>query len=330
MDVLILGGTRFLGSHVTDALLQRGHAVTQFNRGVTQAAVRDVVVVVHGDRATDLERLPSKNWDAVIDTCGYTPSIVATSARALHRAHRYVFISSVSVYDTSLQTPEDEELPLAVLPEASDTTTVTPETYGALKALCEREVQAVFGDRTSIVRPGLIAGSLDPTDRFTYWPVRVEAGGEFVAPEDASVPLQYVDVRDVADFVITLIERGTGGTFNAVTSPESRTFGALIDACRAATKIAAEPVWTSANVLEQHDVAPWSDLPLWIPRSDPSARLLSTSNESAIRAGLAIRPIAETVRDTLAWARSTGKRFGNLATGLTPEREAKLLASLAR
>src|SRR5579884_357067 len=161
MDVLILGGTRFLGPHVTDALLRRGHAVTHFNRGVFQASARDGVKVVHGDRAANLDRLPGTKWDAVVDTCGYTPSTVATSVRLLHHARRYIFVSSVSVYDTSSEVKQNGHLPVAVLPAEADVTTVTPETYGPLKALCEQEVRAVFEDRASIVRPGLIAGPLD-------------------------------------------------------------------------------------------------------------------------------------------------------------------------
>lgn len=308
-------------------LVQRGHTVTLFNRGVTETANRSDVEIIHGDRAHDLNRLPSRAWDGVIDTCGYTPKSVASSAQHLHDAGRYLFISSISVYDA--EAAANGELPLATLPADANPEQVTPETYGALKALCEDRVRQIFAERTTVVRPGLIAGPYDPTDRFTYWPVRVGSGGRFLAPESPEHGLQYIDVRDAAEFAVTLLENDRGGIYDAVTAPASRTFGALIGACIDASNANAQPAWASAEFLRERKVQPWSDLPLWIPRSDPSYRLMTISNARALAAGLTLRELPETVRATWTWAKAAGKAANALAAGLAPEREAEILAALA-
>ena len=326
MKILILGGTKFVGRHVTGELLRRGHAVTQFNRGITTTEIPTGVNVVHGDRATDLDRLPPVAWDAVVDMCGYTPDVVRRSAEKLRDARRYIFVSSISVYDVEAPdgAPDDEDWAVSKLPEGADACAMTPETYGPLKALCEDDVRDVFESRATILRPGLIAGPYDPTDRFTYWPLRTSAGGDFLAPERSS-PIQYVDARDVAAFIATLVESQRGGTYNVVTTPGSCDFGTLLDACIEQTGTGARPVWADAEFLLQHDVAPWSDLPLWIPRSERSHRLVTTSNARALEAGLRPRALSETVRATLEWAKTAEKRFGTLAAGLSPQREAELL-----
>jgi 2'-hydroxyisoflavone reductase len=306
--------------------VRRGHAVTLFNRGLTDTQNRSDVEVVHGDRSGDLNRVASRAWDAVIDTCGYTPASVATSAQHLQGAGRYLFVSSVSVYDVDSPQTESDELPLAALPSGADPSQVTPETYGPLKVLCEGEVGRAFAERATVVRPGLIAGPYDPTDRFTYWPVRVEHGGRFLAPGGPNHALQYIDVRDVAEFVATLLERDRSGIYNAVTTPDTQTFGRLIDACIEACGSPTEAVWTSEEFLREQNVTPWSDLPLWIPRDENSYRLLTTSNARAREAGLTLRPLPETVGATLAWARNDGKRAGILTAGLSLEREAELLS----
>lgn len=297
-------------------LVQRGHTVTQFNRGSTESAPRSDVEVIHGDRAHDLDRIPPRAWDGVIDTCGYTPKSVATSAQHLEPAGRYLFVSSVSIYDA------------APLPPDADFDRVTPETYGALKLLCENEVERIFEQRATVVRPGIIAGPYDPTDRFTYWPIRVAAGGKFLAPEGPEHGLQYIDVRDVAEFVATLLENERAGVYDAVTTPGARTFGELSRACVDACSVDAQPVWASVDFLRAHKVEPWSDLPLWIPHDERSYRLLTTSNERALAAGLTLRGLPETVRATLDWAKAAGKRMGALAAGLSPEREAEVLAEI--
>lgn len=325
----MLGGTKFVGRRVTDELVRRGHIVTLFNRGVTETKLRDDVAVVHGDRASDLQRLPRSTWDAVIDMCGYTPDVVRASAREFRDAGRYIFVSSISVYDVQAadEAPIDERFPVSNLPDGADRSVVTAETYGPLKALCEDEVRSVFADRATILRPGLIAGPHDPTDRFTYWPLRVAAGSSFLAPERPSYPLQYVDVDDVAAFTVTVMESQASGTYNVVTTPGMRTFGEALDACIRESGAAARPVWADADFLLQHGVAPWSDLPLWIPQSERSHRLLASSNARALSAGLRLRDVSQTVAATLRWAASVGKRFGTLAAGLSPEREAEIVAA---
>lgn len=329
MNVLVIGGTKFVGPHLTAELQRRGHTVTLFNRGITESTEANGVTTVRGDRATDLDRLPDAAWDAVVDMCGYTPDVVRRSAEKLRDARRYVFVSSISVYDLPApdEAPNDEDLAVSKLTGDADPTTMTAETYGPLKALCEDEVRFVYGERATILRPGLIAGQYDPTDRFTYWPVRAGAGGDFLAPEGPRFPLQYVDARDLAAFAVTLIESQQGGTYNVVTAPGSCDFGELLDACIEQTRSGARPVWADAEFLLQHDIAPWTDLPLWIPRSEPSHQLIAMSNARAARAGLRLRNLSDTVAAALRWAQTKEKRFGNLAAGLSPEREAEALGA---
>jgi 2'-hydroxyisoflavone reductase len=327
MKTLIVGGTRFVGRHIAGALAARGHEVTLFNRG-SDPSVHAELEQIHGDRATDLPRLDGRTWDAVIDTSGYTPDVVETSARFFaERTERYVFVSTISVYDHERTTGPDEESPLVQFPQGADPSAYSDERYGALKVLCETQVNVTFGDRAAIVRPALVAGPFDPTDRFTYWPVRFDEGGDVLAPQRAS-RLQYIDARDLAAFVAGLAERAGGGTYNCVTPRGSMTFADLFDACLA--EAAAE----DANVVEMadeffamHGVRPWTEMPLWIPAASEHAGISASDSSRAQAAGLHIRPLRETVRDTLAWARVAEKRPGSLKAGLTPQREAELLAA---
>ncbi len=328
MNLLVLGGSRFVGRHITDACIAGGHRVTHFNRGVTSTAPRADIETIHGDRNTDLQRLASRSWDAVIDTSGYTPDALEKSTRYLaSRTARYVFISTISVYDFAAKAalPVDEDFPLLAFPADADRTRKDDELYGALKVLCEAVVRSSLRHRATIVRPGLVAGPYDPTDRFTYWPVRVDAGGSVLAPDAPSQPIQYIDARDLAQFVVHLIEIGDGGTYNAVTSPGTLTFGNLLDACLESSRSDASIIWAPQQALKECGVAPWGELPLWIPRDDPYFALADASNSRARVRGLRNRPIFYTVRDTLAWARSAGKRLGSLKAGLTPAREAEVL-----
>lgn len=330
MKVLVLGGTRFVGRHIVDALLERGHDVTLFNRGKSDPNAFASLEQVHGDRATDLQQLGDRTWDAVVDTSGYLPRDVEYAASFFAgRTRHYVFISSISAYDFAKADPEsmDEDTPLAKLPEGANAAEVTPETYGPLKALCETAVRATFADRAAIVRPGVVAGPHDPTDRFTYWPVRIDAGGIVLAPDGPEHPIQYIDGRDLAQFVAVLVESRDGGTYNVVTQPSTRTFGELIDACRRASSSRAEVRWVDEGTLLKANVEPWSDLPLWIPRDTEDFTHLRVSNARAIARGLQTRPIAETVRDTLAWARAAHKRIDSLENGLSPSRERDLLGA---
>lgn len=327
MNVLIIGGTRFVGRHIADAFVAHGHDVTLFNRG-SHPAVHTDLEQVHGDRARDLPLLDGRTWDAVIDTSGYLPGVVEISTRYFaERTRQYVFVSTVSVYDHERTSGPAEDAPLLELPPDADPGAYSDEHYGALKVLCERQVRNVFGDRAVILRPGLVAGPFDPTDRFTYWPVRFDEGGEVLAPQH-SARLQYIDARDFAAFAVHLVHERAGGTFNCVTPPRSLTFGDLFEACLAqASAEDACVVEMSDEFLALRDVRPWSEFPLWVPDVSEYAGVSATDSARAVAAGLHIRPLSETVRDTLAWARSAEKRPGALAAGMQPEREAALLVA---
>ncbi len=325
MDVLVIGGTRFVGRHIAGAFSQSGHRVTLFNRGTDQS-VHAELEQVHGDRANDLSRLGGRTWDAVVDACGYTPDVVEISARYFKdRAKRYVFVSTISVYDEKATAGPDEQSPVLGFPAGEDPGQFSVERYGALKVLCEQTVQRVFGANASILRPGLVAGPYDHTDRFTYWPVRFDDGGDVLGPL-AHSRVQYIDARDLAAFAVHAVETRTDGVFNCVTSARSLNFGDLYEACMHAAS--AEDVAVIAvpdEFLGAHDVKPWSELPLWIPAEIPDASIAYADASRAVAAGLRTRPIQETARDTLAWARTAQKRLGSLQAGLEPAREAELV-----
>lgn len=327
MNVLIIGGTRFVGRHIAQAFVHAGASVTLFNRGNSYGDPIADVSFVHGDRRSDLHRLGDAAWDAVIDTCAYVPLDAEIAARYFaNKTGRYIFISTISVYDSSSGKPIDEDSPLMVLPKGADRTQMTVETYGALKVSCEEIVHSTFRDRAAIVRPGLVAGPYDPTDRFTYWPLRIARGGDVLLPESPQQPVQYIDARDLALFAVTLSQRSSGGTYNAVTTPDGVTFGALFEAGRRAAHVAATPVYRDAETLLKAGVAPWADLPLWIPSNDPDISVVRTSNARARNAGLRVRSVDKTASDVLAWARGAGKHIGNFSTGLKDEAEANLLS----
>lgn len=315
MRLLLLGGPRFLGRGVTDAALSAGHEVTFFNRGRTNPELYPEVERIVGDRADDLEALRGRSWDAVVDTCGYVPDVVRASAEALAGSGVYCFVSSISVY-ADFSRPTDEESPVAELGDLPDDT-VTDESYGALKALCEDAVRDVFGSRAIVVRPGLIVGPHDPTGRFTYWPHRIARGGEVLAPAPPEKPTQVIDVRDLGAWIVDLCSRATSGTFNATHPGVS--WEELIDTCREVANTDAKTTWVSPEFLVEQGVGPWLELPLWLV--DPRAEYADRVDVSrAIEAGLTFRPLEDTVRGTLDEAETTD------AAGLASEREAELLA----
>jgi 2'-hydroxyisoflavone reductase len=326
MNILIIGGTRFVGRHIAEALIAHGHNVTLFNRGTT-AGVHADMEQVHGDRNSDLARLDGRTWDAVIDTCGYTPDVVEASARYLaDLTQRYVFVSTLSVYDEHAESP-NEDAQVLQLPANADASQYSDEYYGHLKVLCENAVRSVFGERATILRPGLVVGPFDYTDRFTYWPVRADAGGEILTPRPDR-PIQFIDARDLAQFAVRVCEQHITGTFNCVTPPGSIRFAALIDACLAeASAEDAAVVSLSDEFLALHNVGPWIELPLWVPGAKEYANIATADSGRALAAGLTIRSLHDTVRDTLAWARTAEKHPGALKAGLSPEREAELLAA---
>lgn len=323
MNILIIGGTRFLGRHLVNAALERGHSVTLFNRGQTNPGLFNDVEQVRGDREKDLSQLAGE-WDAVIDTCGYLPRIVRMSAEALiGKVKKYVFISSISVYSDLKKIGINEDDPVGRIDDET-IEEITGETYGPLKVLCEKAVWDVFGDGALIVRPGLIVGPHDPTDRFTYWPVRVARGGAVLAPEKPEVPVQIIDVRDLSDFIIGLLGQNAKGVFNATGPGDPLTLGDMLDACKHASGSGANFKWASVKFLEDNQVAPWSDMPVWIPDTEEEAGFSRVDISKALQAGLKFLPLETTVRDTLQWA-SARPEDHQWKAGLSAEREKQLL-----
>jgi 2'-hydroxyisoflavone reductase len=319
--LLVLGGTKFLGRAAVEAALARGHEVTLFNRGETNPELFPEAEKLRGDRTDPGSRrlLEGREWDAVLDPSGYIPSVVRASAEGLadSTAH-YLFVSSISVY-ASLAEPVDEESPVAELGELpDDKLTEDYSNYGPLKALCEQAVADVFGERQASVRPGLIVGANDPTGRFTYWPHRVARGGRALAPAPPEGQVQLIDAKDLGAWLVDLSERRARGVYNATHA--GRSFSEVLEVCREVSGSDATFEWVSADLLNEHEVGEWMELPLWI--SDPDAVAMHEVDVSrAAAAGLTFRPLEQTVRDTLEHAATVE------GVGLTPEREAELLAA---
>jgi 2'-hydroxyisoflavone reductase len=314
MRILVLGGTQFLGRHVVDAALARGHDVTLFNRGQTRPDLFPDVEKLHGDRDGDLAALEGRSFDAVVDTSGYVPRIVQETIDALGAVGHYTFVSSISVY-ADVSTPPTEESPVAELQEPTEE---WREAYGELKALCEDVVRERFPN-AFIPRPGLIVGPWDPTGRFTYWPVRLAAGGRVLAPAPPDADAQVIDARDLATWIVSAAEGGLGGTFNAVGAPMRR--HELIDSCRSDGDV--ELVWVGGDFLVEHEVGEWMELPLWL-HSPEYRGMLSVDPARAFAAGLTTRPVAESARDTLEWVRS-GEAPIQPPAGLDREKEQAVL-----
>ncbi|HKH36402.1 MAG TPA: NAD-dependent epimerase/dehydratase family protein [Rubrobacter sp.] len=322
MDLLILGGTGFLGRHLVEAALGDGHRPTLFNRGLHEPGLFPEVEKIEGERDGDLSALRGRRWDAVIDTCGYVPRVVGTSAWLLADAvEHYTFVSSISVYSDAIAPGADEEAPVRELPEPT-VEEVTGETYGGLKALCERAAEETMAGRVLNVRPGLISGPHDPTDRFIYWPRRVAAGGEVLAPDHEERKVQYIDVRDLASWIVEMSEQRRTGTYNATGPDYELEMGRLLEECEAVGGAGAEPIWVSEDFLEERGVEPFTELPLWVPREHAALQAIDCGK--AIEAGLTFRPLSETIEDVLDWDRAT-TAGRDPAAGLRPEREQELL-----
>ena len=327
MRILILGGTRFLGRHLVEAALVRNHDVTLFNRGKSNPELFPQLATILGDREKDVNKLEGRIWDAVIDVAGYVPRIVRLSAEILkENVSRYVFISSLSVYENFRKIGIDETYPVGKL-EDETVEEVNGETYGPLKALCEQAVQDIYGERPLIIRPGLIVGPYDPTDRFTYWPVRVARGGDVLAPQKPEATIQIVDVRDLSEFIIKLIEENASSLYNATGPDYELTIGKLLEVSKQITGSDANIKWANVASLKQNKVEAWSDMPTWIPDDEEGVGFSRVDVSKAIEAGLKFRPLEETVRDTLAWAQ-TRPPDHQWRAGLTAEREAQVLTAL--
>jgi 2'-hydroxyisoflavone reductase len=327
MQLLIIGGTVFLGRHLVEAALARGHTITLFNRGQHNPELFPEVEKLRGDRASDLSALAGRRWDAAIDTCGYVPRVVRTSAQLLADAvEHYTFVSSISVYADFKKLGIDENDPVGKLEDES-VEEVTGESYGPLKALCEQAAERAMPGRVLNVRPGLIVGPHDPTDRFTYWPRRVAQGGEVLAPNRPEHGTQIIDVRDLAEWMIAMVEQRQVDIYNA-TGPEYQlTIGQVLDESRSASGSDAQITWVSERFLLDAGVQPWSEIPLWVPEEDPdNAGFDQVNCAKAIGAGLRFRRLAETIGDTLTWD-ATLPADRELRAGITREREAELLAA---
>lgn len=327
-SILILGGTGFLGPHVVDAAQARGHTVTLFNRGKTRPDLFPGVEKLHGDRDGDLKSLEGRAWDAVVDTSGYVPRLVRASAELLApRIKQYVFISTISVYARHDRKHADETAPLATIDDPKNED--VKANYGALKALSERAAEAALPGKVTTLRPGLIVGPLDPTGRFTHWVTRLAEGGEALAPGDGQTPIQWIDGRDLAAWIVRTIEDRTSGTFNALGPTPAPTMREVLETCNAAGGNKATLTWVDAAFLDKHNVAPWADLPMWIPPEGEYAGFGTISNARAVAAGLTFRPLATTAADTLAWVRGlpAGEPARTRGSGLPRDREAAVLAA---
>jgi len=341
LQVLILGGTGQTGPHLVRELLDRGHAVTLFNRGNRSEELFPDVECLIGDRALDatdgLQALEAaaaggRTWDLCIDIWPQIPKMVENTAVLLQQTvGHYMFVSSMSVYARTDEPGWDETMPVGAAPDA-DEMEYTDELFGPFKAECENRVRRTYPDDHTIFRPGLIVGPRDFSFRGGYWPVRVRRGGEVLAPGDGSDPVQIIDARDLTAFEALCMERRTTGTFN-VTGPHPDrplTMRGLLETCRQATGSDARFVWADADFLGEHGVGPWMDMPSWLPGEGEYAGFCRRDVGKAVRAGLTYRPLAQTVRDTLTWFDALpDDRREKVAgrVGLQPEREAEVLAA---
>lgn len=336
MNILILGGTGFLGPHTVEYALSRGHRLTLFNRGKTRPELFPQVEKLRGDRdpakGDGLKALDGRTWDAVIDTSAYIPSRTRASSAALAKACKfYVLVSTMSVYGDVSKPGMDETSPVATLPKPDDET-LTPETYGALKYLCEREVERAMPGRVACVRPSLIVGPGDPTDRFTYWVWRTgHAGGrlpaEVLSPGDPAECVQFIDVRDLGRWLVTLVEDGHAGVFNALGPKGTLTMQEFLHGCKVVTGSRAEFRWASDAFLEKQGIAAWTDMPMWVTSAPDSRGMQRARGDRAWAMGLTLRPAGDTIRDTWQWCGTRPEDY-RFRAGLTPQREAEALRAL--
>lgn len=335
LRILILGGTGFTGPHQVRYALARGHEVTLFNRGRRPREWPAPVEELVGDRNTgDLKALAGREWDVCIDNPTTLPFWVRDAGQVLKgKVGHYVFISTLSVYVSEKEPGRDETAPRApykgkdAMKETSETLRADVEAlFGPLKALSEDEAEIWFPGITTVIRPGLIVGPGDESDRFTYWPVRLDRGGDVLAPGDGHDPVQLVDARDLAEWTIRVAESRTLGTFNAMGPAHELTMGDMLCGIRAATTAGATLHWVPAEFLERQKVSPWGDMPVWVPGAGDTAGFARRRNARAVAAGLAFRPLAATALDTLAWFRSLAPdRQAQLRAGIRPDREKQVL-----
>lgn len=336
MKLLIIGGTRFLGRHLLTAALARDHDVTLFNRGNYPA--EPGVEMIHGDRHNDVDlaKLKGRRWDVVVDTCGHLPRTVRSAAEILSNSvDVYVFISSQNAYASVSVPGVDETFPRATLTteqldQANAIDTSGQPSYGALygglKALSEQAAEEAMLNRVLIVRPGLIVGPYDYTDRFTYWVARVARGGEVLAPGRPERFVQFIDARDLAEWIVSMAERKAAGIYNTNFTPGQLTMQSVLEECKVAGDSNASFTWASEDFLLRENVSAWSAMPLWLPEeAAPHLKGFMFINcDKAIAAGLRFRPLNETIRDTLTWYQ-TERSSEELKAGIAGDKEQALL-----
>ncbi|KIL52172.1 NAD-dependent epimerase/dehydratase family protein [Jeotgalibacillus soli] len=322
MKILILGGTQFLGRHMTEAALKAGHEVTLFNRGKTNQQLFPNVKKLIGDRNDDLKTLKKGVWDAIIDISGYVPSQVKATTELLQkRVNHYTFISTVSVYEDFSNGPVNEEnTSLAELTE--ETEEINGETYGPLKSQCEEIVRSRFREQSLVIRPGLIVGPYDHTDRFTYWVYRIGEGGTVLAPGEPDREIQWIDARDLTEWVIRMVEQQATGTFNA--AGLSASMENLLNTVQRVTNADAQIEWVADDFLVEKEIGAFVDMPFWIPKNKkyPTGFVLADASK-AMTQGLTFRPIEETVSDTYMW--QAAREDHKWRAGLSNEKEKELL-----
>ena len=323
MDILVLGGTKFVGRHIVRTARDRKHHVTLFNRGQTNPNLFPEIEKLVGDRDGDLAPLRERTWDAVIDTCGYVPRIVRNSARVLcNHTDLYAFISTISVFTSFEKEGLSEDDPVGSLDDET-VEDITGDTYGPLKALCEAAIQDQIAGRTLIIRPGLIVGPYDSTDRFTYWVRRCAQGGDILAPAPPEQRAQFIDARDLASWTLDMIEAGQTGIFNATGPEDPLTLGNLLQTCCDFSEDEARLIWVNGTILLDAGIDPWSQVPMWLPGPE-NAGLMAIDCTRAINAGLRFRPLKTTIGDTLRWDRDRDPS-APMKAGLDPSREAELI-----
>lgn len=323
MKILIIGGTIFLGKHLLLEGVKRGHDISIFHRGKHNLGQLGTAQEILGDRRTDMEKVTHTQWDAVIDTCGYLPKEVRISAEALKTlTKQYTFISTESVYADDHLAGIEEDGRIVVL-EDPTTQTVDGYTYGGLKALCEQKVQEMYPNNSLLIRPGFIVGPDDPSDRFTYWVVRANQKGNFTIPGSANAPMQFIDVRDLSNWIIQMIEEKATGIFNTNGLGAPLTFGEFMKKAVTTLGKGAEAVWLPEDFIMQQEEFDFNDYPLWVPDTKEYYSAHRFSSAKAMAHGLKFRPIEETIVDTANWF--TQRENQEMRCGINEEKEKTFL-----
>lgn len=331
LKVLIFGGTGFIGPHFVRELSAGGHQLTLLNRGKRNPGLFPAIETLLGDRNGPLDVLQGREWDVVVDNSGYFPAQVKRSTQLLRgRVRHYIYVSSISAYADLTPPGIDEDYQLAELKDPN-VTEITDDTYGGLKAACERIVEQTFGEHQAVIRPTYIVGPGDSSDRFTYWPVRVARGGEMLAPGSALDPVQFIDVRDLADFMRVCVEGSVAGRYNLCNPPGSVTIGDVLETSKRIAQSNASFVWASQSFLEQNKALASGEIPIWTPPSGTLAGAALISSARAVAKGLRFRDLDTTIKDTLAWhEQRPADQKTKLRAGFTAAREAQLLQLLKK